>query len=99
MSKKTTATATPKALRRESQNPECRQIKRHSRTGYVSLDNADTVIEGGPLLRLMKWSGCPISRVRCEKWGLFSSGLLPRCRTPVCCKTCEPSGTRQTKQL
>ena len=58
----------------------------------MSLDNADTVIEGGPLLRLMKWSGCPISRVRCEKWGLFSSGLLPRCRTPVCCKTCEPSG-------
>src|SRR5882724_2327908 len=28
---------------------------------------------GGPLLRPHKYSGCPISRVLCEKWGLFAA--------------------------
>src|SRR6266404_9606443 len=31
----------------------------------------------GPLLRHHKWSGCPISRVLCKKWGLSSLPISP----------------------
>ena len=60
---KATPTATPKTFHeRESQNLS---------PVHVSLDNADTVIEGGPGFRECdkSHSGAPLFRVLCERVG------------------------------
>ena len=50
-----------------------------TRTLYVSLDNADRVIEGGPGLRrpINRIVGAPLFRVLCERVGGSAGTLSP----------------------
>jgi hypothetical protein len=61
----------------------------------VSLDNADTVIEGGQLLTPPNW-GCPISRVLCEKWAAPLSAPRVEAREA---RAGAPAGTVGLEQL